>query len=774
MEDSDIDGSSETILIGQTDRLVVLGSGVLPPRLLRSQEVWRPAVAGPRLETDDSSFLPGVPEERRFHNFNPEIVMPNGILRRCLREDFRTARGEATNSLGLDGECQLQIGFARSQKFRLHEAILVVTNADPTVVHAALLERRKVCFTTKFDGSSLGAYHVRTSSMNHYMFSTSIVSIHACHGKSTPYFAIMTEYRIHFVALHYTGHKQDALVHIEQVFEISLGSLNGQRPVSCVYNFTDQLRVLVLASDGVLRVWAAGTISNNSRPHRHLQVTFSSRLPQLNSFPKAVHSCSEDCSALFILYKDRVMLGNTASKRLVAVYVTQTNEAILSVEVVPRQNDGLLADRLFCILTSQRVILCQMWDSAFRVRATWKHSVASANRLTLQVVARATLVTILLLCVPSGLCTMYEYNFSRSVARYDACRIDFGPTQIPRRVLPYICNVDNQINAHPIFGVLYIDGHTSLRHNLFSRDADVVCQLNSLRGPIAPALISENVVPSRDLGEQVLNASPSCLDMTRAYSMVVTSRPSHRARLIDQSAGRAALFLAYELMYVDCSVNNDFDHTFEAGVLNLQGQGNRIEVTPGLRLHNNSFTSSEPDSYTAFELEQMLAPWLGTGSFSRGILTSHLHKDTRARHQEVARSLSMSTVVIKESSPDETPLVELCNLCRPIPRNAVSGSFEQILREWTDEGDPLDYVWHNLRASAVPPITQSFAVQDIPAFRKSAPPVVSSSQVTRPVVTTRPEQPVLSSQPETQFPATQPVQGKFADRKQKRRKRAGF
>ncbi|CCG82603.1 protein of unknown function [Taphrina deformans PYCC 5710] len=237
-----------------------------------------------------------------------------------------------------------------------------------------------------------------------------------------------------------------------------------------------------------------------------------------------------------------------------------------------------------------------------------------------------------------------------------------------------------------------------------------------------------------------------------------------------QSATSQASTLSYEVLEFERMSLLDFDAYFETLIDNQRDQGVTVDEIRGLRIYEDSAESVDPDSHTAYSIFRMMRAWRGSSTLLNGVTNVH-EQTTKQSHEIAAISLAQAAVVLSARSEKESALIAVKRYDDPSSTDEPSRAMENLLDDWHVGQDPTSYIWNSLESRRDMSKEKPFAVQEIPAFRQ-LPPVVASSQA--PSSPARRQQVPPSSQDVMQFASTQPVQGKFGDRKVKRKKKAGF
>lgn len=734
------------------------------------------------------SLLPGLTEERRFHNAYPDIVLPHSLLRAGLREDFQlsTVDGGSDHSLCHDGH--IAIGFARGPQRRFQECILSSTSTTPDVLHVSLLKTRPIVVTsreTEVHGAKLA---IDSGSSNLHRFRSTIRQIVGCQGGRNSFFAVRTENEVHVTSIAFGGSKKAVHLQVSVLFSAA----SGQRPTACVLFYTDRLHLVVFTADGLLRIWETTDSHSSSHPDFRIRHTMRGAERSVCSL-NIISSVKNNNSIPHLLLTSDTMIEFVDFRKSTVrnVFIADPRELFRSVVPVKSYTDE--KTWYFAVISSRRLLLLAFDhdELSMRIKVTWTHHHSSNEHLALIVRHSVDNLDLVLHGKTSGVCSVFgTRNTSQGIIGLDPCRFDLGGQHIPVSIISYpIKLTGHQGNSNTVLtGLYFLTRSDALVGSVCTSDQEMNVRTENFRQYKGPNFVVDD---SEDEETPQITSKRATLlpdydgstniDLSAWYKSLVSLRASEHVQTCEMNstsseATKPYLKLAHELTDLSRTTLDDIDQTLEDTFRTYRDKALWVESTAGLRPPALNYAVVESDGHPSLEIGRLMRVWQGERTLTRGRYATEYRDSIDLERRKAADLLTLSTAVFSDHLSSEAAELSLAGL-RNIPQLAGSGrAVNRLLDEWDSEQDISLYVWRSFEedpkeVSSVGPI------QQIPNFlgESELPPRLASTQAVPPVFSLTQGQHQPSSQGDFQISMTQPVPGRYGgDRKQSKRKKAGF
>lgn len=728
--------------------------------------------------------LPGVPDERRFHRLYPDIVVPNELIRENLRMDHLRETFEATETHA-DQTCHLELGHARGSQYKLHRCLLSVSAAAQEKLQVTLLRKSPIVPRSDEQAQHFVKLAFDSAPVIVHSFTSPILQVHACTGIPNSFFVVRTQQEVHCISVELDGERKYADFRMTRHFTIDRKTLHGQEPQSCILSYKTFLKLVVITMDK-MRVWISEDIT--SRTATIIRFKLHRTMCGLPSTVFSLIPCfSEDreseLTQLLLISRHMVDLTELTEETIRSILILEPSEVIFSLKTI--ESPSAKDKDYFVILTNYRVIFTRLVKT-MEVVLSWKHYRKGSIHMSILTPAFDSSVHLLLYSKVDGLCTVFVAGLSSNPARISRpFRLNFEGSAVPTCILSYSCASSEGIPSS-VVGLLHLTLQNALSSTVYSCDTDISnCGYRNKR-ILGSALVMEDVdsEDSTSAQRKVVRAllgqeQQTSLDLSQWYRDHLHSGTHFKARnreIDPRTTFSRPLQLGYELSRDENGSQIDADSNLEKMVDSHIGEHKFADTTPGLRIYDHAASRSDSEAYSAFALERLMRVWKGDPALAIGRHRQVAEAEHDHQVHLAAQALALSTAMFSETIMSDALPIRLADLC-VIPRASTNGrTLSRILGEWDVEKDPDDYVWHNIESEPVKPFETSDIVPAIPSFAgtRNAPPVLRSSQYVPPVVSSTQGQHLMSSQGDSQITMTQPVAGKFGDRKQKKRKKAGF
>lgn len=736
------------------------------------------------------SKAPGLVDVRRFHNLNPEVIVPGDLLRNGLWEDYQLAIGQNASGNPPESEGIIALGYARGPQYRLHNCILATSGAVSESLHFALLKKRPIVVTSgegSFQGSRL-AMSFSTSST--YNFSSSIKQIDVSEDERSPYFAIRTRTDVHIVTVNFSEEKEKAQLHL--IVHFSAGLKN--RPEACRLSIKTHSILATFSADGVFRVWSA-KLQSHTRADFVLQHSIrgsDSSVSDLRICGSSRSQSADQMPYFLLTSKTKVEIVMISEQVVKTIFRAEINEILYATAPVKGSSQG--GNDLYSILTSTRLMLVE-FDIAkcfLLLKFVWKHYRSPKDRLALETFGSHEEPRLLLYSTSSGLCSLFGIKAdSIGLSGMAPYRLDLGGHHSLTSILNCQISVPElPSTAGSIFGFFLLTRDDSVVSITCSTDPTTKIAVERAKRYIGPAVVSDDSAEDRPTlrGPDSIATLPDYItelniDLSSMYHVIIDAL--YRELVQDQRVDAASrspqgyyLKLAHELVGTSRMELCDIDQILESTVSVYHQQNHLAESTPGLCPRALKDAVSESDGHPTLEIEQLLRVWKGNRMRIQSKASQKIEAAVAQQSRRAAGQLTLSTAVFGDKVAADAGCVRLADLCPSVSSQQQSKALDIILDDWKLDQVPSQYNWRPFgkRATAAPPISIG-TIQDIPQFSgtRDVPPQILSSQAAPPAISSTQNQFSMISERDLPMSMTQPVPGRFGgDRKQKKRKHAGF
>lgn len=733
------------------------------------------------LEHEKYGALPGVSEERRFHGHNPEVLVPNELLRSGLREDYHLGTS-LSSSFTTSSTNHIARGHARGEQYRLYKAIAVVSSTASENLQCALMVETSHQFRQNGTTSHGVHWRVNSDTLSTHRYTASIQDVSSCEGADSSFFVLRTTHAVEIISLDIVRFDKVASIQVKSILSIDHRFLAGQNPTTCNLSYDGALRLILLTADGSLRVWKSQDISPRSQQFPKLVLTEIYATSQLAVFKILPILNTELQSRILLIGPRDIHVANLVEKTIKKVYsleATETISAFTSVVNTPGE------ESCYALATNLQLISIVLHGNTFAVRMAWQHHFKVDESVNLQGAVLDDTVFLFMYSSKFPLCQVFSYvQRATGLEPCNRQRIIFDHNNAATAVLPYVCKSETTADRR-MLGILYVSQKGLLCNMLLSTMLVEDMTIMKVQNKVGPAIIQDeedDYELRKHWGEYMSDEDRIRLDLSSWYEHLIKRDTAElqKAKQSEQQSSPRLQLASEKLNYLDKLDN--VDSQMEAMVHACQDSGRYANTTYGLRLYEVDELDADEESNSVYHLERMMNAWRGGARFQHKRLTAESMPFENDQIKVAARSLALSTVVISDRIPRDLEQLSFSEICTGVIHDGRSKNVARILEDWNTSAEPEAYRWHDTSAGQSALTTsQGIVIPEIPAYvgtRNVMPPVVASSQAAPPLFSATQGAP-MSSQVETGFAATQPVSGKFGDKKKavnkaKRLRAAGF